>query len=111
MTTRAVRAGEELLIDYGDRGGVSNERLCLDYGFVVPNAEASDDCHVPVADFVSALASFDEDRAAMASVDAGDLALLRELINTLVAAATDASGPQQGRKRAMVSRLSLERLL
>lgn len=37
-TTREIEAGEELLFDYGGGGGekISNDRLLLDYGFVLP---------------------------------------------------------------------------
>ena len=60
-STRDIQAGEELLFDYGGGNGeaISNERLLLDYGFVL--SDHTKWATVSLDEFVPALMALDDD--------------------------------------------------
>ena len=80
----AMAAGDELLIDYGHGASLSNERLLLEYGFVLKgagHANAEDSLELPFGAVAVGLAAVQEAAAAFAPAggeadDAADDALL-----------------------------------
>jgi len=86
-STREIKAGEELLFDYGGGDGeaISNERLLLDYGFVL--SDHTKWATVSLDEFVPALMALDDDtrRERMKGIPKEDTesidALTRFLIN------------------------------
>ncbi|KAL7550628.1 hypothetical protein ACHAWF_013847 [Thalassiosira exigua] len=67
-STRDVEAGEELLFDYGGGDGerVGNDRLLLDYGFVLPGH--TERASIGLEEFRAAVSGLGGDRAGMEDV-------------------------------------------
>jgi hypothetical protein len=88
---RDIEAGEELLFDYGGGGisRISNDRLLLDYGFVL--SEHLDHVSISLEEFSAAVSEMlGKDR--LNDVAAADLERLRSLIRVLI---REASKEQQ----------------
>jgi len=91
--TRNIVAGEELLFDYGGGGGekISNDRLLLDYGFVLP--DHTDRVTMSLEEFDMAISALYTDRLGMKEVSEEDITGLEALIAFLI---RHASGLQAG---------------
>ena len=87
-STRGIDADEELLFDYGGGGGtkISNERLLLDYGFVLP--EHTDRVTISMEEFVKAITDLHRNRPGMVEVSEEDMVGLNALIKFLINHAT-----------------------
>jgi len=92
LTTRAIAAGEEVLLDYSGGRGLANDKLLLDYGFVLPENRHDTAVLRLVEDLVPALRTIDGDRIGMQDVAAGDLAELQALIVAVAASSAKAQG-------------------
>jgi len=79
-STRYIKAGEELLFDYGGEGGkkISNDRLLLDYGFVLPGH--TDKVSISLEEFVTAIKELEADRVGMKNVSDENMKELDTLI-------------------------------
>ena len=79
-STRDIKAGEELLFDYGGEGGkkISNDRLLLDYGFVLPGH--TDEVSISLEEFVTAVKELEADRVGMKNVSDENMKELDTLI-------------------------------
>jgi len=79
-STRDIKAGEELLFDYGGEGGkkISNDRLLLDYGFVLPGH--IDKVSISLEEFVTSIKELEADRVGMKSVSDENMKELDTLI-------------------------------
>lgn len=79
ISTRGIQKGEEILIDYGGGRSISNERLLMDYGFIIPDS-VGDTARLRFnEDLIPALQTFDDDRRGMTEVSEGDLIGIRKL--------------------------------
>ena len=79
-STRDIKAGEELLFDYGGEGGkkISNDRLLLDYGFVLPGH--TDKVSISLEEFITAIKELEADRVGMKNVSEENMKELDTLI-------------------------------
>jgi hypothetical protein len=97
IATRTIAAGEELLLDYGggdgDGGyGVTNDRLLLDYGFVV-SSESTPQVTLTLEEFLPSITALGEFRTAMKQVVSEEDKLeLSHLIRILVTVASTLGG-------------------
>ena len=84
VSTRPIAAGEELLLDYGGGGPVDNERLLLDFGFVLPG-NAGDNVGLRLQeDFLPGLSTLDAQRSGMRDVAELEQNDLGRLINAVL---------------------------
>jgi len=82
IATRDIAAGDEVLLDYGAGAPVANEKLLLDYGFVLrPHAE--DTLTMRVEDLLSALGALEGERGGMSDVPGDQVDALRQLIGAI----------------------------
>ena len=83
-STRNIKAGDELLFDYsGDNDEkISNDRLLLDYGFVLP--KHTERVTLSLDEFVPALMALDDKRQGMNNLPKQDLDGLDGLIQFLL---------------------------
>ncbi|KAL9181624.1 hypothetical protein ACHAXT_010429 [Thalassiosira profunda] len=88
-STRDIDAGEELLFDYGGGRGelISNDRLLLDYGFVLPGH--IDRVSISVEDLLAAVSEMEGYRAGMAEVSGENTSRLSELVRLLIKQAAE----------------------
>eukprot|EP00588_Corethron_pennatum_P004292 CAMPEP_0194283884 /NCGR_PEP_ID=MMETSP0169-20130528/26325_1 /TAXON_ID=218684 /ORGANISM="Corethron pennatum, Strain L29A3" /LENGTH=459 /DNA_ID=CAMNT_0039029575 /DNA_START=21 /DNA_END=1400 /DNA_ORIENTATION=+ len=93
LSTRAIAAGEEVLLDYSGGRGLANDKLLLDYGFVLPENRHDTAALRLVEDLLPALPTIDGERAGMQNVAAEDLAEIQALI---VAVAASPAARAQG---------------
>jgi len=87
-STRDIAAGEELLFDYG--GGsekIRNDRLLLDYGFVLPGHTYQ--VSISLDEFNTAISGLDEYRVGMKDVPKKDLEDLNKIIRVLTKQASE----------------------
>ena len=83
FSTREIAAGEELLFDYGGAcQQVSNERLLLDYGFVLP--DHTQEVALRLEDFLLAISSLADYRMEMIEVSEDEKKKLSGLITKLI---------------------------
>ena len=73
--SRDLPAGTEVLIDYGSGTPLTNERLLLEYGFVLPpDSDSSDSLELPlgaIAIGMQALAAAEDEASAVGAADGG----------------------------------------
>ena len=91
-STRDIKAGEELLFDYGGGGKkISNDRLLLDYGFVLPDGGHTDRVSLHLTELYAVLSQLDKEghRVGMQSVSKEDMIELDTLVKFLMKQAAD----------------------
>ncbi len=82
-TLREVKEGEELHFDYG--GGedkISNDRLLLDYGFVLP--EHTDQVSISFEELNRAISALDKERTGMKALTEESIQMIESLIKFLI---------------------------
>jgi hypothetical protein len=79
ISTREITAGAEVLLDYG----AGNERLLLDYGFVLPH-QSGDTVTLRLEDFLPAISALAVDRAGMSDVSEDDAKELTGIVYSLI---------------------------
>lgn len=91
-STRDIAAGEELLFDYGGEGQqkISNERLLLDFGFVLP--DHTDTVALRLEEFVPAISALSASRMGMTEVSEEAKSELTSIITGLINLASSLQG-------------------
>jgi hypothetical protein len=89
ISTREITAGEEILLDYG----AGNERLLLDYGFVLLLPQSGDTVALRLEDFLPAISTLAADRADMSDVSEEDAKGLTGLIVSLINLSSQKGAP------------------